>query len=166
MKTLNQMVVSFEVTGLHNIQILRGLTTGNNILSGDAGGSILRLNTVDNDSGLEQWEVTAVPQQAGPTLYTLALYKGVPNAPLYLTYDANGGAKLAPLDQDSDTQLWELKPVVSPITPSTYNIKASDKCLSSRFLSCSIDGQIVGLFGSDDNTGRQRWQFQEIWING
>lgn len=165
MKTLNQMLVSFEVTGLHNIQILRGLNAGNNILSGVVENSTLTLNTVDNDSGLEQWEVTAVPQQVGPTLYTLALYKGV-SLPLYLTYDTKGGAKLAPLDQSSDTQLWELKPVVSPITPSTYNIKASDKTLASRFLSCSADGKLVGLFGSDDNTGRQRWQFQEIWING
>jgi hypothetical protein len=147
--------------GLHNLQILRGLTTTRSLLSCTADGTKVDLFNVDDGSGRQRWLFDPVEGE----IFHIIASGGLTSDRKLLSCTADGTkVDLFPIDDHSGRQGWQVVPVPNSPTCNTFNIIASGGLTSGRkFLSCTADGTKVDLFNVDDGSGRQRWQIQGIF---
>ena len=146
--------------GYFNLQVLRGLSTNRSLLSCQAGG-VVDLWNEDDGSGRQRWVMN--PVQGEPdNVYTFAAYGGTNSGETYLSVSpTNDSVGLAPADDGSGRQRWalvEVDEVAVTGIPSYYQIQPLAN--PTFYLSCWGDGALVDIYGSDDGSGRQRWQLQ------
>jgi hypothetical protein len=147
--------------GFYNLQVLRGLSSNRSLLSCQAGG-LVDLWNEDDGSGRQRWVMNPVAG-APANVYNFTVYGGTNPGEVYLSVAADGvGVDLAGSDDGSGRQRWslvEIEEVYSVVDiPSYYQIQPLSN--PTAFLSCTADGTVVDLYGSDDGSGRQRWQVQ------
>lgn len=141
------------MAGPYNIQILRGLAGNRSLLSTDGVYRGLDLWIEDDGSGRQQWEITPV---AGQSAYTINVVPQQRNR--YLSFGTGSLVFLSPADTGTGTEWWTFRPVqTTPAIPSYYQIVPST---GSKYLSTGVQGVYVDLWGTDDGSGRQRWQLQ------
>jgi hypothetical protein len=147
--------------GYFNLQVLRGLSSNRSLLSCQATGLVDLWNT-DDASGRQRWVMNPVEGQQ-PNVFTLAVYGGTNPGETYLSATVDGtGVTLDGSDDGSGRQWWamvEVDAVASGVEiPSYYQLQPVSN--PTTYLSCTADGTVVDLYGSDDGSGRQRWQTQ------
>jgi outer membrane protein assembly factor BamB len=149
-----------SITGIHNIQVLRGLSSNRSLLSANGDGSVVDLYSTDDGSGRQDWDIELVPGY--DDLYHVTISKGVPGGRVYLSCTSDGTkVDLYTTDDGSGRQRWRFVPVAGTSIPSYYNIFVSAGTNTSHtYLSCTPDGFVVDLYSIDDDSGRQRWQVQ------
>lgn len=152
-----------NITGIHNLQILRGLKTNRSILSCKDDGSLVDLWHVNDGSGRQKWKIVATKDD--PNVYNIIAVDGLTSKRKYLSCNIEGTkVDLWNIDDGSGRQRWEFKPVDESPTSDTYLIQVKGGCSSDRkYLSCNDEGAIVDLWNIDDGSGRQRWQLQWNW---
>jgi len=148
----------------NNIQVLRGLSTNNSLLSCTADGTKVDLYNTDDGSGRQEWNIVQVIGQP-EGIYNIIVSGGVTSDKKYLSCTEDGSkVDLYTKDDGSGRQRWTFTPVSqpnNPIIPSYYNIKIVGGTNNGRvYLSCIPDGTKVDLYNTDDGSGRQRWQLQ------
>lgn len=153
-----------SITGVHNLQILRGLSGNRCLLSARSNGSAVDLWHADDNSGRQQWKL--IPIQGLNHVYNIALTSGINASIGYLNCSSEGGqVDLVDRDDGSDRQKWELIPVPDSPSCNTYLIRVRGGVVAQqRYLSCRADGSVVELAIEDDGSGRQRWQIQDVWV--
>lgn len=151
------------VSGEHNAQILRGLTSNRCLLSCNTDGSVVDLWSSDDGSGRQRWQF--VPVEGEDNLYNIIVSDGVASDRKYLSCTMDGAkVDLWSEDDGSGRQRWHVTRVRNSPTCNTYLIKVSEGVSSNRrYLSCTMDGTKVDLWSGDDDSGRQRWQLQKVW---
>jgi hypothetical protein len=149
-------------SGIHNLQVLRGLTSNRSLLSCTADGTKVDLWPNDDGSGRQEWNFVPV---AGTEYYNIIVNGGVSTNRTYLSCTSDGTVvDLWSSDDGSGRQRWRVIPVDNSSTCSTYLIRVSEGVSSDRRdLSCTADGTKVDLWPNDDGSGRQRWQIQGVW---
>lgn len=153
-----------SITGMHNLQVLRGLSGNRSLLSARTDGSAVDLWHADDNSGRQQWKL--IPVTGLRNVYNIALTSGISATIGYLNCSPEGDkVDLIDRDDGSDRQQWELIPVPDSPTCSTYLIRVRGGVVAQqRYLSCRPDGSAVELVIEDDGSGRQRWQLQGVWV--
>lgn len=148
------------VTGLHKLQILRGLSGKRSLLSCSGDGSVVDLWTHDDGSGRQVWNIQLVP--GSTDLCHITVSKGVSGGRTYLSCTPDGSrVDLWREDDGSGRQRWRIVPLNDPGIPDYFNILVSAGVSGGRvYLSCTPDGTRVDLWNQDDGSGRQRWQLQ------
>ncbi|MDY0780027.1 hypothetical protein [Tenacibaculum sp. IB213877] len=151
------------IRGLHNLQILRGLTNNRSILSCTSDGSNVDLWNEDDGSGRQQWEFKQLENKQG--VYNIIITQGVTGDNKYLSSNSDGSnVDLWHEDDGSGRQQWEVTLINNSSTCNTYLIRVHEGVSGNkRYLSCRADGTNVDLWNEDDGSGRQRWQIQDIW---
>jgi len=146
------------IIGTHNLQVLRGLTSNNSLLSCGQDGSV-NLFSSDDGTGRQVWNFQAVTGYSG--LYHIMVSNGVSSGNKYLSCAQDGSyVDLYDHDDNSGRQRWSLSPVPGSPICSYYNIRVSAGVGNGRvWLSCGTDNS-VNLWTQDDGSGRQRWQLQ------
>lgn len=152
-----------DIPGIHNLEVLRGLTSNRNLLSCTSDGTLVDLFSSDDGSGRQQWNFVPV---SGTAFYNIIVVGGVSSQRIYLSCNNDGSVvDLFTSDDGSGRQRWSVTPVHDSPTCSTYLIRVSEGVSSNRrYLSCTPNGTVVDLYTSDDGTGRQRWQLQGVWL--
>lgn len=147
----------------HNLQVLRGLSTNQCLLSCTSDGSKVDLFNRDDGSGRQQWSFVPVPNTSA---YNILIGGGVSTDRKYLSCTSDGTkVDLYNQDDGSGRQRWVLIPVLDSPTCSTFLIRVLEGVSSNlRYLSCTADGAKVDLYSQDDGSGRQRWMVQSVWI--
>lgn len=148
--------------GYFNLQVLRGLSTNRSLLSCQASGGVVDLWYEDDASGRQRWVMNPV-EGAPANVYNFTVYGGTNPGELYLSVASDGSSvDLAGSDDGSGRQRWTLIEIENEYgtvdIPSYYQIKPLSN--PNSYLSCTADGTVVDLWGSDDGSGRQRWQIQ------
>lgn len=153
-----------DLTGIHNLQILRGMSNNNILLSCKPTGSTVDMYSKDDNSGRQQWKFTVVPGVSNT--YNITVQQEENGEPKYLSCTKDGSkVDLYDKDDNSGRQKWVLEPVPNSPTCNTFYIKNLSGVSSDRiYLSCAKDGSKVDLYNKDDNSGRQRWQVQDVWV--
>ncbi|MGE5342951.1 MAG: RICIN domain-containing protein [Candidatus Omnitrophota bacterium] len=151
------------ISGTHNLQILRGLTSNRSLLSCQPSGAVVDLWMKDDSSGRQRWQF--IPITGMKDVYNIKIAGGMTTNRKYLSCTSDGTkVDLWSVDDGSGRQRWVVTPVKNSPTCNTYLIKIFGGVSTARkYLSCTPDGIIVDLWTLDDNSGRQRWQLQEIW---
>lgn len=146
------------LVGSHNLQILRGLSSNNSLLSCGADGSVQLWNEVDQ-TGRQVWTISLVPGHTD--VYHIMVSNGSGD-PKYLSCAQDGSdVDLWPEDDNSGRQRWQFAPVQGSTICSYYTINVDAGVSGDRtLLSCTPDGSTVDLWSTDDGSGRQRWQVQ------
>jgi hypothetical protein len=144
--------------GSHNLQILRGLSSNNSLLSCGADDSVQLWNQVDQ-TGRQVWAISLVPGHTD--VYYIKVSNGSGD-PKFLSCAQDGsGVDLWNVDDNSGRQRWQFVPVKDSTICSYYNINVDAGVSGGRtLLSCTPDGSTVDLWTTDDGSGRQRWQLQ------
>lgn len=144
--------------GSYNLQILRGLSSSNSLLSCGADGSVQLWYQVDQ-TGRQVWSISLVPGHMD--VYYIKVSNGS-GAPQFLSCTQDGSAvDLWNVDDGSGRQRWQIVPVQGSNICSYYNIRNDTGITGDRkLLSCTPDGSTVDLWSQDDKSGRQRWQLQ------
>ncbi|MGJ4901307.1 RICIN domain-containing protein [Bradyrhizobium sp. HKCCYLRH2060] len=147
--------------GLHNFQVLRGLTSANSLLSGATNGSV-SLSSEDGKAGeLQGWDL--VPVADFPGVYNIRVQGGTEPKYTYLSCTSDGETvNLIAEDDLSGRQRWRFVPADSPICEYYQIIVVGGTSGGRVYLSCTSDGKQVNLIKDDDGSGRQRWQAQKI----
>jgi len=147
------------ITGSHHLQVLRGLTSNNSLLSCSKDGSVVDLFSNDDGTGRQVWNFQPVPNYSD--LYYITVSNGV-TGPNQLLSCAEDGSYVDLYDHDDNSgrQRWSLALVPNSSICSYYNIRVSSGVGNGRvWLSCGTDNS-VNLWTQDDGSGRQRWQLQ------
>jgi hypothetical protein len=147
-------------TGEYTLEVLRGLTTGNDLLSCNSGGQV-DLWFERDASGRQVWSFESAGLDSG---FFRIRVKGGVNAPdsVYLTGQGPGAVILAP-ESNAIHQQWSLEAVDIPDRPNTYNlINRICEAGDSEFMSCVPDGSYIDRWNVDDGSGRQQWQLQGL----
>lgn len=146
-----------EITGRHNIEVLRGLNNNSTLLAVALGSQNIILYPRNDGSGRMTWDVEA----SNDGFYYLVVKKGVQPATCYLSWDANSNGVYLSGGKVDLQQKWIIEPVPNSPTCCTFHIKPAGK--SNYFLSTNGNGG-VDQWNTDDGSGRQRWQFQGDWV--
>lgn len=144
-------------TNAVTMQIVRGLDTSRNLLSCTDDGKLVDLWTCDDGSGRQKWKISRV---AGyDDVYNIIIVKGVNSSYSYLSATPDGTTvNLWPVDDGSGRQRWKIVPINNSSSNNTYLIQVYNGVSSGRkYLSSSVDGNIVNLWAVDDGSGRQEW---------
>lgn len=144
-----------------NIQILRGLSTNNSLLSCAQNGGVVDLWSIDDGSGRQQWNVQPVPGYSN--VFNILVAGGTSGGLKYLSCTQEGVVDLWTQDDGSGRQRWVFTELTlgPPTIPSYYNIQVVGGVNGNlKYLSCAQDGSAVNLWSLDDGSGRQRWQLQ------
>jgi len=151
------------ISGLHNLQILRGLSGNRSILSCTSNRPNVNLWNKDDGSGRQQWDFVKLPNEEN--IYNIIIKHGVPSDKIFLSCNSDGSTvDLWNKDDGSGRQRWVIIPVNNSPTCNTYLIRVDNGVSSDRkYLSCTPDGLTVNLWNKDDGSGRQRWQIQGVW---
>lgn len=152
------------MTPLCCLQVLRGLSTSNSLLSCNSEGKLDLWNEVDA-SGRQEWQLEKL---LDGNIYNITVSGGLTDPDKkYLSCDAEGnGVGLYSQDDGSGRQKWLFKPITTdPSIPAYYLISPFAGVSGTKYLSCAVDGSAVDLFDQDDKSGRQRWQLQGLTIN-
>ena len=142
---------------LYCLQVLRGLSTNNSLLSCNSGGGVDLFNQ-DDGSGRQKWQL----QLLNDKVFNIIVSGGTNPDKKYLSCAADGNrVDLYSQDDGSGRQKWLFKAVpTNPLIPAYYQISPFAGVAGIKYLSCAVDGSVVDLFNQDDGSGRQRWQLQ------
>jgi len=148
------------ITGLHNLQVVRGLSGNRSLLSCNGDGTVVDLWSQDDASGRQVWDVQLVPGYTD--LVHITVSKGVSGGRRYLSCTADGSkVDLWSEDDRSGRQRWQIVPLNDSTICNYFNVMVSAGVSGGRvYLSCTADGTKVDLWNQDDGSGRQRWQLQ------
>ncbi|MEA2941972.1 MAG: hypothetical protein QOD09_2501 [Bradyrhizobium sp.] len=147
------------LTGKHNLQILRGLSSNRSLLSCTPEGKV-DLWSVDDGSGRQAWNFVNI--KGSQEEFNIIVSGGTNQGETYLSCTQDGGVvDLWSSDDGSGRQRWRFLPVDGSQICNYFNIVVVGGVNSGRvFLSCNQDGTVVDLWSQDDGSGRQRWQVQ------
>ncbi|KAH3764638.1 ricin-type beta-trefoil lectin domain protein [Pelomyxa schiedti] len=145
------------------LQLLRGLSTNRTLLSCTGAGDRCDLWHMEDGSGRQIWET--VPIDGAPNMYYIMISGGTEGNRRYLSCNAEGTrVDCFNVDDNTGRQKWLITPVPESVCtlPCVYYIRVSAGITNTRALLSSPDnGTFIDLWFGDDNTGRQRWQFQK-----
>lgn len=149
-----------ELSGIHNLQILRGFTTNKTLLSCWPDGSTADLWTFDDNTGRQQWTFKLIEVAGRHSVFNIIVERGMTSDKKYLS-SAGSKVDLWSMDDNSGRQQWEVIPVPDSPTPDTYHIKVVE---DGRYLTAQPDGNGITLLPGDDGSGLARWQIQDVWL--
>lgn len=155
-----------EISGKHNLQILRGINSNKSLLSISEITLRVDLYHEDDGTGRQQWFFKKIYNDLD--LYNIQIEKGVQFCPTpqYLSVSEDGEIiDVWEKDDGSGRQQWLITPVKNSPTANTFNISISKgvKNVGKKYLGVDKDSNLV-LTDHDDGSGRQRWMIQDIWI--